>query len=375
MHAHAVALNSPRMFTPDAGSPAASPPEIQKGSDSFKSITSPMPFEKIQASWLQDALVDTFEVMGKHVESRFTKGKAQVNDDGAGIEDLELAAISAQKAEQAKFKAADAVRSIPNFASYEQRSFGNSGWNTAPTLLERAHHGLKESGIDASQKPGPTTASIPAGDVTPGTWKQSAGRAHGRDGYELGDLTRAWMCRASKTLQEGFGISYQMQKTQDGSAAFMSRASCLPASMDSNSHMPSSIQNVQDEDAIHQDILAKMVVSRTTAKRLLKKSLPLLELRLQELNAGQVLDTQDKYDLYRIHAANLLLQDPLQKYRKCLESVRSHCDIVFDSKFVREAQKTGVLQEFLELLDGNMMLADQCASLVNEVCEGVSIIC
>jgi len=145
--------------------------------------------------------------------------------------------------------------------------------------------------------------------------------------------------------------------------------------MDSNSHMPSSIQNVQDEDAIHQDILAKMVMSRTTAKRLLKKNLPLLELRLQELNAGQVLDTQDKYDLYRIHAANLLLQDPLQKYRKCLASVRSHCDIVFDSKFVREAQKTGVLQEFLELLDDNMMLAEQCASLVNEVCEGVSIIC
>jgi len=283
-----MALNSTRMFTPDAVSPAASPAETQKGSDFFKSITSPMPFEK----------------------------------------------------------------------------------TPAPTLLGRARDVLKES-----QKPGPATASIPAGDVTPGTWKQSAGRTHGRDGYELGDLTRAWMCRASKTLQEGFGISHQMQKKLDGSAALMSRASCVPASMDSNSHMPSSIQNVQDEDAIHQDILAKMVMSRTTAKRLLKKNLPLLELRLQELNAAQVLDTQDRYDLYRIHAANLLLQDPLQKYRKCLASVRSHCDIVFDSKFVREAQKTGVLQEFLELLDDNMMLAEQCASLVNEVCDGASILC
>jgi len=400
---HAMTLNSTRVFTPDAGSPAASAGEIEEGSDSFESSTSHLPLEKPQASWLQDALVDTFEDMGKHVEERFANVEGQVHDDGAGIAILEAATTSVQKvcaevkeiahsgsqsnvpqlgsklasmkAEQAKLKASATVRSTQKVASYEQRavtSVGNSGWNHAPTLLEGTRDVFKEAGVNASQKLGPTTRGIIAGNVPQGTWKQSAGRTHGPDGYELGDLTRGWVQRASKRLQERFGISQQKEKLKNGDASFMSQASCVPASMDNKSHMPSSFDSVHEGTI--QDILARMLMSRTTAKRLLEKSLPLLELRLQELTAGHALDTQDKYDLYRIHSGNLLLRDPLQKYRKGLESVRSHCDIVFDSKFVQEAQKTGVLQEFLELLDDNMMLADQGASCVNEVYEGASII-
>jgi len=278
----------------------------------------------------------------------------------------ELASV---KAEQANLKASAAVRSTQKFVSYEHwavTSNGNSGLNHAPTLLQRTRDVFKEAGIDASQKAGPTTFCV-GRDVTPGTWKQSAGRTHGRDGYELGDLTRGWVQLASKSLQERFGISQR-------DASFMSRAPSVPASMDGSFPTPSSVHSLH-KGAI-KDILARMVMSRATAKRLLEESLPLLQLRLQELNAGHVLDTHDKYDLYRIHSGNLALRDPLQKYRHGLESVRSHCDIVFDSNFVREAQKNGVLQEFLELLDDNMMLAEQGASCVNEVVyEGASIIC
>lgn len=244
---------------------------------------------------------------------------------------------------QAKIKAAATVRSAQKLASSEQRSVTsvrNPGLNHAPTLLERTRDASKEPSINASQKLGPTTSSLVAENPTPGTWKESTGRTHGRDGYEIGDLTRVWVQRASKRFQEHFGTPQQKGKPKRCDASLMNKASRVPATGDGSFHMPSSFRSLHE--GATRDILAKMVKSRATAKRLLEKSLPLLELRLQELKARPDLDTQDKYDLYRIHSGNLSSLDPLKKYRNGLESVHSHCDIVFDSSFVQEVQKLEV---------------------------------
>jgi len=164
------------------------------------------------------------------------------------------------------------------------------------------------------------------------TSKQSAGFTHGRNGYEFGDVIRGWICRALQNLHGWFVISL-MGRVRKSYASSMNGASRVPADMDIGIHSV-----VGTRAMVPRDIVARMVISRMTAKRLLEQNLPLLELILQELQAQNVLDAQDKYDLYNICAGNVLLQDPLQNYRKCLENVRSHWDIVFNDVCARGAQ-------------------------------------
>lgn len=227
-------------------------------------------------------------------------------------------------------------------------------------------------------------AAATANPVVP-TWKESAGREDGTDGYKFGDFTRGLMKRGSEGLQRGYAnlVSWSSApKTTEGyefGDLFLKDLVLTISGQDQPKTKPEDDDDEPEveESAAHKEIADAMNDTRQRALDLFKEHLPTLERQLQRLEAKKAsggLDVVEESKLFRLKfsmsgdgAGQTLTR--VEKWKKDFEEIQSTTNVIVTASFVLMAESCGELAKLRSTFEQALKRAEDCAQCAHDVRE------